>query len=94
MLESAVKRDFLSLNFETTTELLGSCNSMIANRSSIAETVSVLPWLPQTTSSVALRLMELDSSIFYTLEQKEESQKDKGGSDLMVSFLYLNVYRY
>ncbi|KAM7498033.1 hypothetical protein LguiA_022447 [Lonicera macranthoides] len=83
MLESAVKRDFLSLNFETTIELLGSSNPKIANRSSVAETVSVLPWLPQTTSSVALRLMELDSSIFYTLEQKEESQKDKGGLDLM-----------
>lgn len=87
LLEGAIKRDFLSSNYETTDELLGSSNmtGCVNNDSTSLETVSVLPWLPQTTSSVALRLMELDNSIYYLLSQKEDSEKDKETADLMVS---------
>lgn len=76
MLERVIKRDYLSPNFETTNELLASCTS--STESSGMETISVLPWIPQTTAAVALRLMDLDSSIYYMLQQKVESQKDKG----------------
>ncbi|KAA8524323.1 hypothetical protein F0562_010746 [Nyssa sinensis] len=85
LLECITKRDFLSPNFETTNELLGSCNPIefAANNLRCPEMVSVLPWVPQTTSAVALRLMELDSSISYMLHQKFESQKDKGAADFI-----------
>jgi hypothetical protein len=85
LLESAIKKDFLSADFETTYELLGSLNPTLNNKPSSSSSVHVLPWLPQTTSSVALRLMELDSSIFYTPLQKEDSQKDKASLDLAAS---------
>lgn len=85
LLEGAIKRDFLSSNYETTNELLGSSNltGYVNNGFVSPETVSVLPWLPQTTSSLALRLMELDTSIFYKLSQKEDAEKDKGTGDFM-----------
>ncbi|KAA8526340.1 hypothetical protein F0562_008457 [Nyssa sinensis] len=84
LLEGFIKRDFLSSNFETTNELLGSCTTnAAANNSPCPEMVSVLPWVPQTTSAVALRLMELDSSIAYLLHQKVELQKDKGAVDFI-----------
>lgn len=70
MLECAIKRDFLLSNYETTNELLG-----IADQPAGFERVGVLPWIPQTTAALALRLVELDTSICYTQQQKEESQK-------------------
>ncbi|XP_059659804.1 homeobox-DDT domain protein RLT2 [Cornus florida] len=83
LLEGATKRDFLSSNFETTNELLGSSNrsEFAANSSPCPEMVSVLQWVPRTTSAVALRLMELDSSISYLPHQQLDSQKDKGSVD-------------
>ncbi|KAG5545205.1 hypothetical protein RHGRI_017628 [Rhododendron griersonianum] len=85
LLEGVIQKDFLSSNFETTDELLGSCiqTESAANISPNAEMVSVLPWLPQTSSAVALRLMELDASIFYTLQQRLDSQKDKGAGNFI-----------
>ncbi|XP_051136002.1 homeobox-DDT domain protein RLT2-like isoform X2 [Andrographis paniculata] len=62
MLENSVKRDFISDNYETTAEMLGFTKDV------------VIPWIPTTTSAVALRLMELDSSIYYTLRQKDTRQ--------------------
>ena len=72
-------------DYETTSELLVSSDSTgpKAHGTSTPEVVPVLPWLPQTTSSVALRLMELDYSISYMLSQKEDSQKEEGYSDLV-----------
>ncbi|KAK9286031.1 hypothetical protein L1049_025234 [Liquidambar formosana] len=66
MLERVIKRDYLSSNFETTNELLGSCNlsGSAANDSCCPDMVPVLPWVPQTTAAVALRLMELDAGHF------------------------------
>lgn len=85
LLEGGIKRNFLLSDYETTSELLVSIDSTGSKTHGTLtpEAVPVLPWLPQTTSSVALRLMELDSSICYLLSQKEDFQKEKGYSDLM-----------
>lgn len=83
LLESAIRRDFLSLDFETTDELLGSNNSVTLQATGICSTVSVLPWLPETTACVGLRLMELDTSIHYLLSQKEDAEKDKGPTNFL-----------
>ncbi|MBA0868294.1 hypothetical protein Goshw_011326, partial [Gossypium schwendimanii] len=72
-LESAIKQDYLSSNFETTRELLGS-SLQSENDSS---TVWVLPWIPQTTPAVALRLLELDSSIMYVKPEKVEPPENR-----------------
>ncbi|KAK1566908.1 hypothetical protein Q3G72_005921 [Acer saccharum] len=69
-LESVIKRDFLSTSFETTSELLDT------------QLVSILPWVPQTTAAVALRLLELDASISYMPDQHVESQKGKEDGDI------------
>lgn len=84
LLESAIKRDFLCLDFETTDELLGSNNSAALCATGHCFTATLLPWLPETTSSVALRLMELDTSIHYLLSQKEDAEKDKGATSFLV----------
>lgn len=81
LLEGSIKKDFLSLDFETTAELLGSCN-----RSDSAANIfmsSVLPWIPKTSSAVALRLMELDSSISFTSNQEVNLQKDQAAGDFI-----------
>ncbi|XP_018483497.2 homeobox-DDT domain protein RLT2 isoform X2 [Raphanus sativus] len=76
MLEVAVKRDFLSSNFETTCELLDLSEGLVRD-------VKVLPWIPKTTGGVALRLCELDSSIAYTPDQNKDPQKDKESEDFV-----------
>ncbi|KAJ8764613.1 hypothetical protein K2173_006695 [Erythroxylum novogranatense] len=73
LLEIAIKRDYLSPNFETTSELLGS----EGNDSSSIERIPVLPWLPQTTAAVALRILQLDSSISCMVQEKVAIQKDR-----------------
>ncbi|XP_065874939.1 homeobox-DDT domain protein RLT2 [Euphorbia lathyris] len=83
LLEGSTKRDYMSSNFETTSELLGSDD---LSRSAVydfsrMQKVPVLPWLPRTTAAVALRVLELDSSIWYTLHQKAESLKERGNGD-------------
>ncbi|KAL0320102.1 UNVERIFIED_CONTAM: Homeobox-DDT domain protein RLT2 [Sesamum radiatum] len=75
LLENSIKKDFLSANYETTSEILSS-RKIVADSFSGPEEISVLPWIPQTTSAVALQLMELDSSIYYTVHEKEYCQKD------------------
>uniref|UniRef100_A0A1J3DDS1 Uncharacterized protein n=1 Tax=Noccaea caerulescens TaxID=107243 RepID=A0A1J3DDS1_NOCCA len=77
MLEVAVKRDFLSSNFETTSELLGLPEEALAGG------VNVLPWIPKTTGGVALRLYELDSSVVYTPDQNNDPHKDKESEDFV-----------
>ncbi|KAK4484462.1 hypothetical protein RD792_007045 [Penstemon davidsonii] len=74
LLEDSIKKDYLAANYEATCEILRSVN--ITDTSSTHGAVSVLPWIPQTTAAVALRLMELDTSIYYTLHHKEACQKD------------------
>ena len=89
-MESATKRDYISSNFETTNELLHSSNSLecAATNSTYFESVTTLPWIPKTTAAVALRLMEFDAAISYSLHQKLESQKDKGSGDFTVSVMF------
>uniref|UniRef100_M4EY35 Homeobox domain-containing protein n=1 Tax=Brassica campestris TaxID=3711 RepID=M4EY35_BRACM len=84
MLEVALKKDFLSSNFETTCELLD------LSEEALLRDVKVVPWIPKTTGGVALRLFELDSSIAYTPDQNKDPQKDKESEDfvgLETSFL-------
>ncbi|XP_011027775.1 PREDICTED: uncharacterized protein LOC105127984 isoform X2 [Populus euphratica] len=77
--ESAIKRERLSSNFETTKELLGpSASSGSAARDSASlGSVSLLPWMPKTSAAVALRLFELDASIIYVKNEKPEPSTDK-----------------
>ncbi|GAY55581.1 hypothetical protein CUMW_165260 [Citrus unshiu] len=92
-LENAIKRDYLSSNFETTSEFLDSSNSSACtfNSSSSPEIVSVLPWVPITTAAVGLRLMELDRSIAYLPHQRVEFQKEKREGNLMLPSKYAAV---
>ncbi|KAL6567386.1 hypothetical protein OROGR_001054 [Orobanche gracilis] len=76
-LEGAIKRDYLSEDFETTEELL--CCDLSRGAASdfnCPGSVPQLPWIPKTTASVALKLLELDSSIFFTPKQKAESRDE------------------
>lgn len=50
--------------------------------------VPQLPWIPQTTAAVALRLLELDSAIAYALLHKDEPHNQDEVEDFIVeSFL-------
>lgn len=82
-----MKRDYLSSNYETTNELLSLAapSGCAVNDTSNSETVPMLPWLPQTTAGVALRVMEFDASVSYMLHQKVESQEDKIAGNFIVS---------
>ncbi|KAJ7968610.1 Homeobox domain-containing protein/DDT domain-containing protein [Quillaja saponaria] len=77
--EKALLRDFLSSNFSTTEELLrlSTMPGNAAHASKDPESVPVLPWVPQTTAAVALRLFELDASISYIQHEKPEPCEDK-----------------
>ncbi|KAK1325416.1 hypothetical protein QJS10_CPA01g02042 [Acorus calamus] len=83
LLEGAIKRDHLSSNFETTKELLSTSKSgsRIDQSAILSGSVPVLPWLPHTTAAVALRFMELDAAIYYVMDQKMESQKEREDDD-------------
>ncbi|XP_057463459.1 homeobox-DDT domain protein RLT1-like isoform X1 [Actinidia eriantha] len=72
--EAAIKRAYLSTNFETTEELLASSalSGRVACDSANPGSVLELPWIPQTTAAVGLRLLELDGSISYSPHQKVE----------------------
>ncbi|CAI9089315.1 OLC1v1023873C1 [Oldenlandia corymbosa var. corymbosa] len=84
LLESAVKRDFIASDFETTSELLGySTMRHPVGGIPVLDVTAVLPWIPQTSSAVALRLMEFDNSIFYSLKQKEDFEKEKGSKHVI-----------
>ncbi|XWS68694.1 hypothetical protein CRYUN_Cryun04dG0113200 [Craigia yunnanensis] len=85
LLESSIMRDYLSSNFETTSELLSPSNLSggVADVSSNLEAVPILPWIPTTTAAVAVRLIEFDAAISYTLNQRAETQRDKGAGEFM-----------
>ncbi|AQK92148.1 Putative homeodomain-like transcription factor superfamily protein [Zea mays] len=85
VLESAIKRDYLSSNFETTTELLNSSTQDFATQNSAggSGSATALPWVPDTTAAVALRLLDLDASISYTLHPKLGSNKEQESGDFM-----------
>jgi hypothetical protein len=77
VLEGAIIPDRLSSDFETTSECLNS--QVIAPQNPVlpAGFASVLPWVPDTTSAVMLRVLDLDSAILYVQNQKME--RDDGG---------------
>lgn len=79
LLEGAIKRDCLSPNFETTSELLG-----VSTAGPVGST-PVLPWIPATTAAVALRVLDFDASISYMTHQKFESNKHIEAGDFIVS---------
>ncbi|KAA8515215.1 hypothetical protein F0562_018394 [Nyssa sinensis] len=83
--EGFIRRDCLSSNFETTEELLGCCprsGSDVCD-SANPESVPQLPWIPQTTAAVALRLLELDGSISYIPNLKAEPHNVKEAEDFI-----------
>lgn len=92
LLESAIKRDCLSPNFETTNELLGSSTpgTGAENNAGISGSMPVLSWVPPTIAAVALRLMDLDASISYMLHQKLEFDQEKEAGDFIVSSIFFS----
>ncbi|XP_057792425.1 homeobox-DDT domain protein RLT2 isoform X2 [Salvia miltiorrhiza] len=74
LLEDSIKREFLSVNYETSSEILSS--SKVVGCSSRPGVVPIPPWMPLTAPAVALRLMDLDASIYYTYEHEETCQKN------------------
>ncbi|CAN0915229.1 Homeobox-DDT domain protein RLT2 [Linum grandiflorum] len=81
VLETALRKDYLSSNFETTSELLGLPDPPGFDAATISM-VPLLPWLPRTTAAVALRVLEFDASIAYILQQKVKLEEDKIAADL------------
>ncbi|KAJ1284714.1 hypothetical protein BS78_03G226300 [Paspalum vaginatum] len=77
VLEGAIRRDFLSSDFETTNECLNSQDIASQNPVVPAGSASVLPWVPGTTAAVMLRMLDLDLAISYMQNQKME--RDGGG---------------
>ncbi|XP_061341547.1 homeobox-DDT domain protein RLT1 isoform X2 [Gastrolobium bilobum] len=79
LFERALRRDFLSSNFSPTDELLGSSSvsENAANTCFDPESVAVLPWVPQTTAALSLRLFEIDSSISYVKHERPEPCEEK-----------------
>lgn len=92
ILEGAIKRDYLSSKFETTSDLLSLSHP--SNVLSDIKDVPLLPWVPKTTAAVALRLMELDSAILYTPQQMEDSKRDEGAQERSVSFCLLLSWNF
>lgn len=68
-LESAIHQDWLSRRFESSKELMES-----ASIDTVAQS-AVLPWVPRTTAAVAMRLVEFDSALYYSAEQKQSSNR-------------------
>ncbi|KAL9252121.1 Homeobox-DDT domain protein RLT2-like protein [Drosera capensis] len=93
--EGAVKKDFLSSDFQTTKELLASSKvpASASNFTFDLGSASVLPWVPHTTAAVALRLIELDSAVSYLLDQKPTSEKVSVAVDQMDLQSNYNVVR-
>ncbi|CAM0882055.1 unnamed protein product [Alopecurus aequalis] len=79
VLEGAIKRDYLSSDFETSNELLNSKTEDMPSHNplGLSETV-VLPWVPDTTAAVTLRMLDLDHAVSYIQNQKKE--RDGGDS--------------
>lgn len=91
--EGIIKRNHLSSDFETTEELLSYCalSKGVAYNSARPGFVPHLPWIPQTTAAVALRLLELDASIVYNPLEKPESHEEKKVENFIVEFLQLSA---
>ncbi|KAF0917404.1 hypothetical protein E2562_017855 [Oryza meyeriana var. granulata] len=80
LLEGAIKRDFLSSDFETTTELLNlnTQDNTSQNHVGLSGSAAVLPWVPATTAAITLRMLDLDSAVSYI-----QNRKERDGGDFM-----------
>lgn len=90
LLEGAVKSDYLSSNFESSRELIGSGDLITdydADNIPNLEMIAVPPWIPKTTAAVALRIMEFDASICYTLHQNEDFKRERESRNIIVSIM-------
>ncbi|XP_011623601.1 homeobox-DDT domain protein RLT2 isoform X1 [Amborella trichopoda] len=78
LLEAAVVRECLSSSYETTKDLLESAKlGYPTDETSLQPgSVPLLPWIPQTTAALALRLMEFDASIAYMMQQKSHRDRE------------------
>lgn len=54
------------------------------------DSVPVLPWVPQTTAAVSLRLFEFDASI--QLEKPDPPREEKEMGEYMVSVSFFLIY--
>lgn len=90
LFEKALRRDFLSPNFSTTDELLGlsRMSERAAHVSADPESVALLPWVPQTTAALSLRLFEFDSSISYVKLERLEPVEEKEAREYIVSIFH------
>lgn len=90
LFEKALRRDFLSSNFSTTDELLGSSSipECSGQPSTDPESVAVLPWVPLTTAALSLRLFEIDSSISYVKPERLEPSEEKEAREYIVSLKF------
>lgn len=84
LLEDVVRRDHLLPEFERTKDLLSLPESSEQDFFDL-EHVPVLPWIPCTIAALALRLLELDCSIFYVEPEQPESHGDHLTGEDMVS---------
>ncbi|KAE9599267.1 putative transcription factor & chromatin remodeling DDT family [Lupinus albus] len=85
LFERALRRDFLSSNFSTTDELLGLSSMSVSTALAYTdpEFAAILPWVPQTTAALSLRLFEIDSSISYVKPVKPEPPEEKEAREYM-----------
>lgn len=92
--EGAIKRDNLSSSFETTEELLNYCASSKVSGFDFAHpgSVSRLPWIPQTTAAVALRLLELDASILHCELEKPKLPDEKKVEHFIVELSFPFIF--
>jgi hypothetical protein len=82
LLEGAIRRDYLSSDFETSNELLNSKTQDMPSQSPFGLSgISVLPWVPDTIAAVTLRMLDLDYAVSYIKNEK----KERDGGDSVVS---------
>ncbi|KAM0864539.1 hypothetical protein ACQ4PT_043854 [Festuca glaucescens] len=82
LLEGAIRRDYLSSDFETSNELLNSKTQDMPSQSPFGLSgISVLPWVPDTTAAITLRMLDLDYAVSYIKNEK----KERDGGDSVVS---------
>jgi len=67
---------------------MNAMSESAAHTSMDLESVTVLPWVPRTTSAVSLRLFELDTSITYIQLEKPEPCEEKEARFIVSLFQY------
>lgn len=57
--------------------------------------VLILPWIPRTSAAVALRLCEVDASIYYIgCERPEPEQDNEMGGHMVSDFSFIAYCRH